>query len=380
MPSFNPAALTVEGKRKSFSVPGVASLYLRVSESGTKTWLLKYKVGTVQRKYTIGRYPELSLPVAKKEALRIRGSVSLGHDPQADRKEDRKALTIRAIAAMYLEKHAKLRKKTWKSDQRQLNRDVIPHCGNMTKVTRHDIAKLIDKVAERGSPIASNRLLACVRSMFNWAIREGHIEVNPANMISRRGVEKSRERVLSDEEIRTFWYGIKTAKPMSDPVRDLLRLALLTGQRIGEIARKPEVDNGVWILRQTKNSRTHRVPLAPMAAEIMSKRRDSYSSHAASRAWGRTRKQMGMSDARVHDLRRTMASQMAQLGVDRVVIGKCLNHISVDRTTITGAVYDRYSYEKEKLAAFTLWEQRLLSIIQDPERVSSTSERCVATI
>jgi integrase len=173
----------------------------------------------------------------------------------------------------------------------------------------------------------------------------GYLEVNPANMISRRGVERSRERVLSDEEIRTFWHGLKTAKPMSDPVRDLLRLALLTGQRIGEISRKPELDNGVWVLRLTKNSRTHRVPLAPMAAEIMSRRKDSLSNFAATRAWGRTRKQIGLGDARVHDLRRTMASNMAKLGVDRIVIGKCLNHISVDRATITGAVYDRYDYE-----------------------------------
>jgi len=73
---------------------------------------------------------------------------------------------------------------------------------------------------------------------------------------------------------------------------------------------------------------------------------------------------MNLGDACVHDLRRTMASNLAELGVDRVVIGKCLNHVSVDRATITGAVYDRYDYEKEKLAAFTRWETRLLTIIQ----------------
>jgi integrase len=365
MPSFNPATLNVQGKRKSFAVPGVSSLYLRVSETGTKTWLLKYKVGTVQRKYTIGRFPELPLATAKKEALRIRGTVSLGRDPQAERKEDRKAMTVKAIAAMYLEKHAKVKKKTWRNDEKMLNRDVIPHCGNMTKVTRQDIGKLIDRVAERGSPISSNRLLACLSKMFNWAICEGYIEVNPAYKFSRRGVEKSRERVLSEAEIRTFWHGIATASPMSEPVRDLLRLALLTGQRIGECSRKPLMDGGVWVIKETKNGSTHRVPLAPMAAEIMSRRKDSFSKFAASRAWGRTRKHMGLGDARVHDLRRTMASNMARLGVDRIVIAKCLNHVSIDRATITGAVYDRYDYEKEKLDAFHLWEKELLSIIQD---------------
>jgi integrase len=364
MPNFNPASLSVKGKRKSFPVPGVSSLYLRVSERGTKTWLLKYKIGSTQRKYTIGRYPELSLTVAKKEALRIRGAVSLGHDPQEERREERKALTVKAIAALYIEKHAKPRKRTWRGDEKQLNRDVIPHIGNMTKVTRQDIGKLIDRVVERGSPIASNRLLACLRCMFNWAIREGIIEDNPARMISRRGVEQSRERVLSNEEIRRFWNGLATAKPISDGVRDLLRLALLTGQRIGEVAQMPEVENGIWILRHTKSKRTHRVPLAPMAAEIMSRRRDSFSSHAATRAWGRVRTQLQLGDARVHDLRRTMASNMAALGVDRIVIAKCLNHVSIDRATVTGAVYDRHSYEKEKLAAFTLWEAELLRIVQ----------------
>jgi hypothetical protein len=94
-------------------VPGVSSLYLRVSETGTKTWLLKYKIGSVQRKYTIGRYPELSLSIAKKEALRLRGSVSLGHDPQEERRQNRKALTVKAIAELYIEKHAKPKKRTW---------------------------------------------------------------------------------------------------------------------------------------------------------------------------------------------------------------------------------------------------------------------------
>jgi integrase len=120
-------------------------------------------------------------------------------------------------------------------DEKQLNRDVIPHIGNLTvgSVARRDIAKLIDRVADRGSPIASNRLLACISTMFNWAIREGYIEDNPARMISKRGVEQSRERILNDEEIRIFWNGIATASPMSEAVRDLLRLGLLTGQRRG---------------------------------------------------------------------------------------------------------------------------------------------------
>jgi site-specific recombinase XerD len=117
--------------------------------------------------------------------LRISGSVSLGHDPQGERREDRKALTIKAIAELYIEKHAKPKKRTWEGEEKQLKRDVIPHIGNMTKVTRQDIAKLIDRVADRGSPVASNRLLACVRCMFNCAIREGLIEDNPACMISK---------------------------------------------------------------------------------------------------------------------------------------------------------------------------------------------------
>jgi integrase len=223
MPSFNPATISVTGKRKSFAVPGVSSLYLRVSENGVKTWTLKYNVGSLQRKYTIGRYPELSLAVAKKEALRLRGVISLGNDPQGERKAKRAALTVKDIADLYIEKHAVPKKRTWESDRRHLDRDVIPFIGRQTEVTRRDIAALLDRVADRGSPIASNRLLACLRGMFNWAIREGHLEHNPAQNLSRRGIERSRERVLSDEEIVRFWHGLATAKPMSEDVRDLGR-------------------------------------------------------------------------------------------------------------------------------------------------------------
>jgi integrase len=168
---------------------------------------------------------------------------------------------------------------------------------------------------------------------------------------------------LSEEEIAAFWHGLAPAKPMSDGVRDLLRIALLTGQRIGEVTRKPEIADGVWILRQTKNGHLHRVPLMPMAAEIFARRKRSYGGHAATRAWTRVRASLGLADVNVHDLRRTMASQMASLGVDRVVIGKCLNHVSVDRATVTGAVYDRHGYDKEKRTAFALWEEKLDKVI-----------------
>jgi integrase len=363
MPSFNPANIIVTGKRKSFAVPGVSSLYLRVSENGTKTWTLKYKLGSLQRKYTIGRFPELSLAVAKKEALRLRGVISLGSDPQGERKAKRAALTVKEIADLYIQKHAMPKKRTWEADRRHLDRDVLPFIGNQSEVTRRDIAELLDRVADRGSPIASNRLMACVRGMFNWAIREGYVEHNPAQNLSRRGIERSRERVLSDDEIVRFWQGLPKAKPMSEEVRDLLRIALLTGQRIGEVTRRPEIADGVWILRQTKNGHVHRVPLLPMAAAIFARRTQGYGRFAATRAWTRVRASLGFADVNVHDLRRTMASQMASLGIDRVVIGKCLNHISIDRATITGAVYDRYSYEKEKVEAFRRWEEKLEHLI-----------------
>ena len=266
-----------------------------------------------------------------------------------------------------------------------LEKDVLPVLGRepLETIRRADIGEIIQKIVARGSPIQANRTFEIIRGLFNWALGAGLVETTPCLGLKAPSSELSRERTLTREETQEFWRRLPEA-PMAWETAQILRLCLVTAQRVGEVAgaRKSEISlsDREWRLpgHRVKNGSAHNVPLSSFALNLFQEAIDR-SKHddvifpsritkrpvtprAVAKAMFRSLETLGLKDATPHDLRRTTATGMAKLGVTRLVVDKVLNHVSADRSTIAG-VYDRHAYENEKRRALESWAANLQDIL-----------------
>ena len=368
--------------------PAAPGFGVRVTPKGIKSFVYLYRFDKLPRRMTIGRYPQLSLSKARLKYAEAKAILEdKGTDPGKTvvegRAASRIAPTVIQLVDEYIEKWAMPRKRSWKEDKRLLAYDVIPILGRKkaAAVTRRDIRLLLDRIIERGAPITANRVLAVVRKMFRFAVSRDIVPNNPCEAIEAPAKETSRERVLSKQDIHTFWNNLGSdGLKMTEPVRMSLRLILVTGQRKGEVvsARWEEMDlaTGWWTIpgEKAKNGLPHRVPLSPLALELLksirklsadseflfpSDRGNKAIRHdAVSKAVRRDEATLEVDHFTPHDLRRTAASQMASAGTPRLVISKILNHVDKGVT----ATYDRHSYDKEKRKALNAWARQLESI------------------
>jgi integrase len=196
-------------------------------------------------------------------------------NPAAAKRATRDADTFSEVASLYLEKYAKLNKRTWARDEWIINRELLPHWRNCkaAELTRKDVIALLDGIVERGTPVHANHPKALISKLFNFAIRRGIVDANPTHGVGNPGEEKKqRDRVLSEEEIRTLW-GVVDREPAH--IAAIIRLALLTAQRRGESLGmrwgELDLDAGWWTIPadRAKNGLAHRVPLAPQAAHLL---------------------------------------------------------------------------------------------------------------
>jgi integrase len=376
------------GQRLDVRDGKMRGLILRVSDKGTKTWSVLYrrKSDGRRRRCTCGTYPQISLSEARTNALDILARVARGEDPARDRKRvpaDR-LQTFGDLAERYL-KHAEASKRSGFQDRRILDKDVLPGLGRepLEAIRRADVGEIIQRIAARGSPIQANRTFEIIRGMYNWALGAGLVETTPCLGLKAPSSKRSRERTLTSEEVRRFWRALPSAR-MAWPTAQILRLCLVTAQRVGEVAgaRKSEVNisDREWRLpgHRVKNGSAHSVPLSSLAAELFQEAiaetgdddlifpgrilKRSVAGHSVGTAMRFSLDILGLENATPHDLRRTAATGMARLGVTRLVIDKVLNHVSADRSTIAG-VYDRHAYEEEKREALESWSKMLSTIV-----------------
>ncbi len=371
-------------------------LLLRVTPNGNKSWAILYrrKSDGRKRRYTIGTYPEFTLSAARAEAEDIIARVSRGEDPAAQVQARNAALTFEQLAETWIVRHGRPNKsaRSLYDDQLMLTREIYPAIGGMKadEVVKRDAIGILESVAGRGARYRSNRVFALLRSIYRWGIAEDLIQLDPTQGIRPRTAERPRERVLSNEEVRILWYALDDA-PMSRAVATILRLALVTGQRIGEVAGMPKADielslaNPIWTQQgsRRKNKELTRVPLSPLAAALIRDAIDhsgdsphvfpsptgtgAITAHAATRAISRARPGLGIDHFRVHDLRRTAATGMAALGINPHTISHVLDHTSVTKGTVTGAVYVKYSFDREKREALDTWGAQLETIVAGEE-------------
>jgi integrase len=353
---------------------------LRLSFGGRKAWVVRYHANSRLRRLTLGPYPTIGLADARDRAKVALLQVASGADPATTKRAARNADTFGDLAIEYIEGYAKLKKKSWRDDERTLKAELLPEWKHtpLKELKRRDIRELVQRIAGRPAPIMANRTLALVRKMLNYAIECEWLDANPAALIPKPGVERSRDRVLTSDELRAFRSAIEDEPTV---IRAWLRLRLLTAQGGGEVIRMRWSDVDLvskwWTIPAAvaKNKLAHRVPLNPPAVTILRELRaaaksdavwvcatsvlDTPAIHDAKKAVARVRRRVGF-DFRGHDLRRTAASLMTSAGVPRLVVAKILNHVETDVT----AVYDRHSYDVEKRAALDVWARQLQRILR----------------
>jgi integrase len=366
---------------------------LRVSPRGAKAWIWVYHFAGRPRRMTFGAYPALGLADARIKLADARKLLQRGIDPgdrevQA-RKAERAAETLAELAEAYLDKWARPRKRSAAEDERILRKDVIPFWGRRkaNDIARKDVIALLDRIMDRGSPVAANRTLAVVRRMFGWALSRDIVGTSPCAAVRAPANERRRDRVLSADEITTLWCALDNPELAISPgIRLAMKLQLATAQRKGEVigAEWSEFDlhGRVWTIpaAKAKNGMPHRVPLSPLALDLLDQiavwqavKHNSprwlfpspkiagkpITGPAIDHAMRDNRVKLGTGDATPHDLRRTAASHMTSIGISRLVVSKILNHAEPGVT----AVYDRHSYDREKREALDAWGAKLQEII-----------------
>lgn len=418
------AAKPAHGKRTRYRIEGVEGLWLDVSASGRRYWYVRYQPGGRQtrkeRWYRLGDASSVGLADASAKARDVlTDAYAKEKDPHAERAAKRsETLTFGDLYQDWYDRHAAPTLARAPTDQSIFRTHIEGGFAKqrLTTLTRADVGKLRDKVAKNSSPIASNNVLILVNRVLNWAVDEGLIEFNPASRMRKVGQVKPRERVLSEDDIAKFWTALaemetmtgdhvargEAGRMMSPATRSVLRLLLLTGQRRSEIvqAEKSELElniaEPVWTIpgERTKNGLLHRLPLCPRAkAEFakavaaspaesryvfpspVSEQDEPILATTITRAMERLVTQMKISKVSPHDLRRTVGTELARLGLPVHVRSLVLNHSPMSRG-ITDAVYNRYAYDKEKREALMAWEERLRQLTS---RVPSQVEKIYAT-
>lgn len=320
-------------------------LYLRCYPSGRKTWLFRTRVGGSWKTRNLGDWPAVGLAEARVKASQLSG------------KSLPDSVTFGALLDEWYMKRIAPRYKA--------TRNILVYVGKgkakagnerLSSLTAARLVGLLSEYAE-SSPVAANRCLSNWRLALDYAVERGYLERNPLERTTARAVggeEKSRSRVLSDDEIRALWAD-------THPHGPLLRFLLQTGLRISEAqnARHADLDGARLHIPENKSSRPHWVYVTDLAREqiggsqtyLFEKRSDTAVQHRL------------RNTARVtwtpHDLRRTFATRVAGLGVAPHIVEKLLNH------SLGGvlATYNRHDYEEERIEATEAWTAEIKRIV-----------------
>ena len=354
---------------------------LKLTPAGRKVFLVQYRPAGDRRnprKYTIGEYGSVTPHKARIEAQRVLADRAAGGDPQADKQTSKRRIRseqVAELAAEFIARHAS-QNRTGAETARIFNREVLPDWGSWTvgEVSKRDVIALLDRIRERGSPIMANRVLAAVRKFFNWCIGRGILEVSPCSGITAPAREQARHRVLSDEELAQV---IKAARQIGFPFGSIVEVLALTGQRRDEVGRMGwehlDLRRKIWVIpgEHAKNGKPHLVQLSrpvlsildtvPKTGDLVFSSDGKTVFQGYSKAKTRLDSLSGVQDWTLHDLRRTVVSGMARLGVAPHVADKILNHQS---GTISGvaAVYQRHEFLKERERALQRWGDHIQSL------------------
>jgi integrase len=372
-------------------VPGFS---LVLHPSGKKSWAFRYRANGKLSKLTIGPWPAITADKARALASAAHDAVTHGRDPHAEKKQARLATAdsssfFRAVVETYIAEYAKPKRKGWQESARLLGLRVNRHPANepwqaepmkgrpvavwgsrpLDTITTDDV-HAVYKNLKGPTPYIANRTYSALRKFFNWCVQDRRLKVSP--LLGYRpdlAPEVQRERCLNHDEIRSLWAACGQCGVYGAAVKMLL----LTGQRRSEVVLMPwaelSPDRALWSLPKgrTKNGRPHTVPLVPLAQTLLLGNGPYVFPPSAIGSLTRSKARLdeampGVAPWRVHDLRRTCATGMADLGVAPHIIEAVLNHVSGFKAGVAG-IYNRARYEPEKRAALELWAAEVARIV-----------------
>ena len=365
---------------------GCPGFGVKITPKGRKVFIVLYRAGGAGsrlRKYTIGPHGRVTLHQARAAALKIFAARTEGRDPAAEKQRARRRPVVDRVedlVELFITEHvSKIR--SAREISRLLRREVIPTWGarSIHDIGKRQVIELVAEVAARGTPSAANKLLKMIKAFFGWCVGRAILDTSPANGLAAPAREKARDRVLEDDELARI---LSAARQMDGPYGGIVELLALTGQRREEVAKLTwgEVDlaSRTWTLpaSRTKNGKWHIVHLSMEAIAVLRRAPRlgkfvfSLSGTKAFSGFSAGKRMIdevcGVSDWRLHDLRRTCVSGMARLGVAPHVADKILNH---QTGTISGvaAVYQRHEFLAERKEALERWSAHVARLLKRSE-------------
>jgi integrase len=352
-------------------IPGFG---VRITAAGVVAFILNYRIHGRERRYTVGRYPELTATAARERALHLRGRILDGHDPLEERERERTEPTLGDLATQYLEQYAATHKRqtSLRNDRQMIEKIIVPKLGKLrlNSIGKKDIESL--HAGLKSTPYRANRVLALLSKMFTLAGQWGLRADNPAHGVPRFH-EDRRERWLSAEEIHCFSDALD--KYTDQNAANALRLLLLTGAREGEVLKADwsqfDLKRGIWTKpsHHTKQNKIEYVPLSGAAVVLLDGMKpkgltgplfpgaNGDSRVTLRRPWVQACKAAGLAEAfevkgkkrvltryrptvRIHDLRHTYASHLVSAGTSLQIVGRLLGHTQPQTTARYAHVAD----------------------------------------
>jgi len=382
--------------RREIADGAVTGLYLYLDNDGPRSWALRYRrpgtgkstrlsLGTV---YLGDDAPEptlggaLGLAGARAIAREQRDLIARGIDPQAAKSEARRD-TFGAVLDAYYEVAVPLksRNKSAETKRQWIEKDCAEWMDRPIRdIAPRDVRALLNRIVARGSPVQADNVRGVLSPVFQWAWKQEIIAENPIARVDRPVTRQSRDRVHTDDELRALW---RAAETLGDPWSAFAKVLVLTGQRLGavELMRWDDIDldAGTWTApaETMKGGEAHVVPLAPAVVEVLRAIEPTPGTdlvftggRKAARINGRSRFRQRWRDAAgdmpawtIHDLRRTLASGLARLGVDLHVIELVLDHRPRALSGVAG-IYNRHKFEAEQRHALNLWADHVMRLVE----------------
>ena len=354
-------------------------LVIRVSKSGTKTFSFHKRINGTMRRLTIGRYGVVSLADARERCRQIWYEIETGRFEECTGIELETKPTLGEVIVDYMDKHAKAHNRDWKNKERLLAKFTTLHGKRIDEIKRADVVKACD-VIHKSAPVSANRALAHIKHVMSWCVERGMIDANPIAGMKPLAKERARERVLSDDELRAIWAACDAE---GYPFGDCTKMLILSGQRRAEVAEmrwsELDLEKRTWILpsQRAKNGRQHTVPITDAMLEALRSVPRFLGSDYVFTTTGRSpisgfgrmkaRLDQALPDGTepwiIHDLRRTMSTNLAMLKVPQPVTEALLNH-KTGVVSGVAAIYNVYSYADEKREALESWNRHVGELVE----------------